>query len=182
MRIGLNESNERSVVYERAPTSKRVVVALGAVGLAAGVIALGDVSANAASPQATIRYRDAAGHITKVWHGSRSEAAAMAADWSAGHPSAGNAAAGQTVAIGNSPTIIKTARCRPPTTYWVFHGKRLTCFAYGGSMRINLAGVYEVDSGNNVGYYRTGGHNYHLDRYTSDFWATGRTVTYIHID
>lgn len=155
-----------------------MVVALGVASLAAGIIVLGDVSANAATTQATIRYRDASGHITKVWHGSRSDAAARAAGWSAGHP----AATGHTVAIGKSPTIIKTARCHPPTTYWVFHGSRLTCFAYGGSMNINLGGVYEVDSGNNVGYYRTGGHNYHLDRYTSDFWATGKTVSYIHIN
>jgi hypothetical protein len=164
-------------VYERVPTSKRVVVALGVASVAAGLIALGDVSANATTAQATIRYRDASGHITKVWHGSRSDAAALAAGWSAGHP-----AAGQMVTIGKSPKIIKTARCHPPTTYWVFHGSRLTCYAYGGSMRINLGGVYEVDSGNNVGYYRTGGKNYHLDRYTSDFWATGKTVTYIHIN
>lgn len=165
-------------MYERAPTNKRVVVALGVASLAAGAIALGDASANAATPQATIRYRDATGHITKVWHGSRSDAAVLAAGWAAGHP----AITGQAVAIGTSPTIIKTARCHPPTTYWVFHGSRLTCFAYGGSMRISLSGVYEVDSGNNVGYYRTGGRNYHLERYTSDFWATGKKVTYIHIN
>lgn len=165
-------------MYERARTSSRVVVALGVAGLAAGVIALGDGNAGATTAPATIRYRDAAGHVTKVWHGSRSDAAALAAGWSAAHPGPG-----QTVTMGSkSPTIIKTAHCRPPTTYWVFHGNQLTCFAYGGSKRIKLGGVYEIDSGNNVGYYRTGGHNYRLDRFTSDFWATARTVNYIHIN
>lgn len=159
-------------MYERASTSNRVVVALGVAGLVAGVVTLGGGSADAATPQATIRYRDATGHITKIWHGSRSDAAALAAHWSSG----------RTVEMGSRPRIIKTARCHPPTTYWVFHGSQLTCFAYGGSMRVNLRGVYEVDSGNNVGYYRTGGHNYHLARFTSDFWATGRTVNYIHIN
>jgi hypothetical protein len=177
MRIGVHLSEEGLIVYVRVPTSKRVVVALGVASVAAGVLALGDVSANAATAQSTIRYRDASGHITKVWHGSRSDAAALAAGWASGHPRTGH-----TVAIGKTTKIVKTARCRPPTTYWVFHGSRLTCFAYSGSMRINLGGVYEVDSGNNVGSYRTGGKSYHLDRYTSDFWATGKTVTYIQIN
>jgi hypothetical protein len=124
-----------------------------------------------ASHSWTINYRDSAGHVTRTWHGTRAEADALAGRLQTVHP------APQVV----SPSIIKTSSCRLPTTYWVFHAAKLTCYAYGGSMNININGVYEIDSGNNVGSYKINGHSYSLARFTSDFWAVGQHVTYIHI-
>jgi len=166
-------------------------VALGATTVTAGTavgVTVGATSAEAATPHPahiqqmtgtgpavasthsmTIRYRDSAGHITRVWHGTPADARELGAQWRAAHSRA-------------TPRIMKTSSCHLPTTYWVFHSSQLTCYAYSGSLRISLSGVYEMDSGNNVGYYRVGSHNHSLQRYTSDYWATGQHVTYIHIN
>jgi hypothetical protein len=172
------------------------MAALGATTVAAAAIAAGATSAGAATPRSsasspptiqqmtgigpavsadhpwTINYRDSTGHITGTWHGTRAAADALAGRWQSAHP------APQVV----SPAIIKTSSCRLPTTYWVFHAAKLTCYAYGGSLNISINGVYEIDSGNNVGSYRINGHGYSLARFTSDVWAVGQHVTYIHIN
>jgi hypothetical protein len=181
------------------------MAALGATTVAAGVLAAGTMSADAATPRPssnsaqsspaiqqitdqatdsvhtvspdhpwTINYRDSTGHITSVWHGTRAAATALSQQWK------GQQWKGGTVAP--APSIIKTNSCREPTTYWVFFNSGMTCYAYGGSLNLHITGVYEVDSGNNVGYYRIGSHDHSLSRFTSDFWSTAQTVSFIHIN
>ncbi len=173
---------------------RRALAALGATTVAAAAIAAGATSAGATSrsssgstltihqmtgvgptisPQHswTINYRDSAGRITNSWHGTRAAADALAGRLQAAHPTP------QVI----SPLTIKTSSCRLPTTYWVFHATKLTCYAYGGSLDLNINGVYEIDSGNNVGSYKANGHTYSLAKFTSDFWAVGQHVSYMHI-
>jgi hypothetical protein len=185
------------------------MAALGATTVAAGVLAVGTMSADAATTRPssnstqsspsiqqvtdqvtdsytdndtanghtvspdhpwTINYRDSTGHITRVWHGTRAAATALGQQWKSGRGG-----------VAPAPSIIKTNSCREPTTYWVFFNSGMACYAYGGSLNLHITGVYEVDSGNNVGYYRIGSHDHSLARFTSDFWSTAQTVSFIHI-
>lgn len=168
---------------------RRIKAAIGAgviaVGLAvaaagsadAGTTSGGLTQVTGSGPQVapdhpwTIRYHDANGAISRVWHGTRAAADKLATQWQAGH----------LVAQVATPDIVQRS-CHLPTTYWVFRHWELTCYAYSGSKAIYITGVYEVDSGNNVGYYRIGGTNHQLPRYTSDFYATPQIVVFLHIN
>ena len=148
---------------------------LAVTAMAAGIFA-GTASASAPSadpapgPQVTVRIRDASGAITSTWHGSRAAAEPKIAAWRADH-------AGVV-----SPDIEQPPHCGLPTTYWVFRADSLVCYRYGGTANINIRNVYEVDSGNNAGYYVVGGTRYYVQKYVTDLWDPKVTVTQIHID
>lgn len=137
-------------------------------------------SATAPSPDqaTTVRHRDASGAITSVWHGPRSQADQLLARWSATH---GPSTAGKPGGVV-SPDIERPPHCSLPTTYWVFRADSLVCYRYGGTANISIKNVYEVDSGNNAGYYVANGTRYNVTKYVYDLWDPKVTVTQIHIN
>jgi hypothetical protein len=122
----------------------------------------------------TIQYWDAHGHLTRVWHGTKAQADVLSARWRSAHATPRPA--------GVDPAIVHASSCSEPTTYWVFWHWKMECFAYNGSMSIYITGIYQVDSGNNYGYFRFSGSgtNHYLNSYSSAFY-TNETVVFINI-
>jgi hypothetical protein len=178
------------------------MAALAAITLAASVITAGTMSASAATATGqapastsaqpsiqrvtghgpdispdhpwTIQYWDAHDHLTRVWHGTKAQADVLGARWRSAHATPRPA--------GATPAIVHAGSCSEPTTYWVFWHWQMECFAYNGSMAIYITGIYQVDSGNNYGYFRFSGSgtNHYLDSYSSAFF-TDETVVFINI-
>lgn len=178
------------MVIRRVAGAAAAALITAAVGLAAFTGSAGAATPtiqqvfgrSAATPSAdlptTVRHRDATGAITSVWHGPRWRAEQILAGWSATHEPAATGKSGGIV----SPDIEQPPHCNLPTTYWVFRADSLTCYRYGGTANINIKNVYEVDSGNNAGYYVVGGTKYYVQKYVYDLWDPKVTVTQIHIN
>lgn len=139
----------------------------------------------AAAPQSvTLLWIDAAtGTVTNSWTGSPEEGAALR---NASYPSSGTTDQTSQQSGTISPLIHRVYGCSDPTSYWVVRNyPPLVCFAYAGGISVYITSVYEVDSGNNVGYFRYvyGGvtRQVSLSRWTSAIFYNRVTVNYVRI-
>ncbi len=144
--------------------------------------------ASATTPKSvTLLWIDAAtGTVTQTWTGSSEQAAAIRA---AATPPAATPPAGTGAGTGGGTvqTYLRRISCTDPNPYWVVRNyPPLVCFADAGDANVLIYSVYEVDSGNNVGYfnwsYNGYGHQQWLNRWTSAIFSVRVTVTHIHIN
>lgn len=135
-------------------------------------------AAVAASHTETIQWIDAAtGRLTRTW--TRPAASASVTRHSPARPPS-------TDGTGRS---IYRLDCSDPNPYWdVRNYPPLVCFANSGDLDVQIYHAYEVDSGNNTGWFRwldTNGNEVTTtisDRWVTVIFSFRVTVTHIHIN
>lgn len=156
----------------------RILAAIGLLGAGLWTLTGTAGTAGAAGPTVTVRHHDVTGAVVSVWRGPRRQAEELVARRRSAHEPTAATKAGASA----SPAIERPPHCGLPTTYWVFRADNLLCYRYGGTLSIDIKHVYEVDSGNNAGYYVVSGTRYYVQKYVYDLWDPKVTVTKIHID
>ena len=105
----------------------------------------------ASQPEYTIKWLDDQGHIAKTWRGSVKEAEKIKQRE-------------ETIrykllplhlkqSLGVSPNSNRVDHCTLPNDFLDFRNEGLVCFANDGEMSVLIYDVYEVDGGNNSGWF-----------------------------
>jgi hypothetical protein len=137
-----------------------------------------------AAPQSvTLLWVDAdTGSVTRSWTGSAEEGAILR---NAPYPTSGATAQTSQQAGTVSPSIVREYGCTLPNGYWDVRASSLVCYAYAGDISTWITYTYEVDAGNNSGWftYYYGGvyHSISLARWTSAILSARVTVSHVHI-
>lgn len=128
----------------------------------------------------TIRYFDRAGHVVKVWQGSKTEAERIK---QRERTIRRNLMPLQQQGV--IPHINRVLNCPQPNDFFDLYNQGVVCFANAGSVSIRVYSVYEIDSGNNSGAYDFNTGNGSLTRsiayFTTDYFVQVVTVTHITI-
>jgi hypothetical protein len=88
-----------------------------------------------------------------------------------------------TVLLGSASTAsaIVRASCTNYGYTWVI-SNQTTCWANAGGQAVTLYRVSQINGGNNAGYVKTStGKTYYFSKYTSYYFSSYITVTYIKI-
>jgi hypothetical protein len=161
-----------------AATAPGVSPAAVAPGVSPAAVAPGP------APQlVTLQWLDAAsGTVTRTWTGTPEEAEDIRRT-QVPPPDPGGAGEDGGAVLPQ----LRRVHCTDPNPYWVVRNyPPLVCFADAGDADVAIYRVYEVDSGNNSGYftwwYNGHGYNQPLGRWTSAIFSVRVTVTHIHIN
>jgi hypothetical protein len=139
-------------------------------------------TATAAPQSVTLLWIDAAtGTVTNSWSGTQAEADTLTPT-----PESTSGTLTELSRTGTvSPSIVKKS-CTLPNSYFNVRASTLNCYAYAGEVATYITYTYQVDSGNNVGWFKYlyGGvsRQISLARWTSAVFYSRVTVTRIHIN
>ena len=137
----------------------------------------------ATSQSVTLQWIDAeTGTVTSSWTGSQEEAATLT---TAPPDSSGTLTLlGQKSGTVSTSTVRKSG-CSLPNSYWNVRASSLWCYAYAGDTSTWITYTYQVDAGNNTGWFKYlyGGvyHQISLAKWTSAIFYSKVTVSHIHI-
>lgn len=139
--------------------------------------------ATATSQSVTLLYIDAAtGTVTSTWTGNQDEAATLT---TAPPDSSGTLTQLSQQSGKISTSTVQKTGCTLPNGYWNVRASSLYCYAYAGSVSTWISYTYQVDAGNNNGWFKYvyGGiyHSISLAKWTSAVFYSKVTVTYIRI-
>ena len=135
-----------------------------------------------ATPQSvTLLWIDAGtGTVTNSWSGSPTEAATLTTA-----PDGSGTLTELSQQTGTVSPSISQRSCSLPNSYWDVRASSLNCYAYAGDLNTWITNTYQVDSGNNSGYFKYvyGGvyHQISLARWTSAVFYSRVTVSHVHI-
>lgn len=146
--------------------------AAAVLALAIGLVAMGSAGATAAPAATSVTVsREASGALATPAGTQR-----FTTSWQQRHPDV------------VTPDINRVNGCTDPNSYWVVRNyPPLVCFAYAGSISVAIYSVYQVNTGNNAGWfeYYYGGYYYdtpNLAKYaTVNFTNFKPEVDYIQI-
>lgn len=143
-----------------------VFAALGSTLVFSSSAAKADANTRASAVY-TITYYDSMGHIERVWHGTQAQQQAILQADRANRPThrpsslppdilptGSNIGAHSQRAASVNPDINRVYGCTAPNDFWdVWNYPPLVCFANAGTISVSIYDVYEVDSGNNTGWF-----------------------------